>query len=749
MKEEVQTVGDKFRTIGAPDIRHKCLFGIIEKNYDDFFKELFPEFWGLGLSFKDRELYMDTMDKLGYKYSMSMDISGMDLNHNKLLKSLWFKLSDDICEALSRSNYPFKIDNLRKLLTKKYTLAAYCCFKNNELDERTAYINSENRPKSLLGFKEKVKNQNTVCLLRMRDKMFSGQGYTSVLNTSILSFIFAFLKDQYTIQYRGLIAGDDIVLFFKDLKSMYTLFKLVPKYFIFKNQPKLKNHGVGLVLKFLKIGLLEDCRACSTMTYRCPQCGIKICRQLERILDNFYYSHKMLQLPEELRYTFFQMVCYGETQWSNNLQLYDKYINHFAENIDKNKVEQLVQLFNTKAGKKGKMEAKYLELNSLLNKLLGTNENTSFDREHYVDYFILGHKDGHLAKTLTNKRCCSEALNSKLQVTISRLTQPNELMYDMDDRYKVTDDSHLNWDPTAELPKIFLAMENEFKNKLFCCGYSTSKIGGETKVGLLSKGRFDNIYWSKTDTEVFKVTPLSRQAILERLRRNHGMFSFGLSKGIDSLAEDALDQTRFTRLIMFFTNAEVRGLYPLTDLEVLQVYFNGAYHSSDMDSFWLKNFPKDCKYSYHGFFNFNTELDPWYDRKEVKQGRPAYELLLQFKGFIRRFLHNALNQADSPLADLPNCTWGIFSGPPGSLFGDESESGVYNPNSISYCFDCFDSYVDTQHRKMKVALTDEMHQRMLRLLPSLKSEAVLKVHKFLHMTDRDKQEADIDSLNYK
>jgi hypothetical protein len=168
IKEEPQTVKDKARMLGCPSILHKIMVGPVEHNFENLFKEIFPDLWGVGESTIQKENEIDEMIKEnGFTNSITIDVSGLDQSHNSLVKMFWVEVVNRVTEFLKiEGNSMFNPEFIKKALLKKETVLV--C-----RDRR---------------------NTGLTCASTLRNKMASGQGYTTVLNTSLMCFLLSFAK---------------------------------------------------------------------------------------------------------------------------------------------------------------------------------------------------------------------------------------------------------------------------------------------------------------------------------------------------------------------------------------------------------------------------------------------------------------------------------------------------------------------------------------------------------------------------
>jgi hypothetical protein len=311
IKEEVQTIGDKSRMIGSPTILHKILMGPLESNFENLFHDLFPDFWGVGESPSTKEFELNELvKKYACDKSVTLDISGLDQSHNQCVKLFWKKLCDKIYDYLmAEQNSLFNPKSIKKCLMK----------------QKTIIICNDKRDK-----------KKHICITGLVNKMASGQGYTTVLNTSLMCFLMEFLRYKFDLTLAGKISGDDVALITDNDER--TLSNSLG--YVFSKKGANNKGGCGLILKYFRYGPIECISPCSLMAFECPNHGLRLIRQPNRYLSNFFYSQKMLNLPKYLRPTFFATMCIGEQYWAKGYEFFSE-INE-QEMPSKDRVNQLL-----------------------------------------------------------------------------------------------------------------------------------------------------------------------------------------------------------------------------------------------------------------------------------------------------------------------------------------------------------------------------------------------------------------------
>jgi hypothetical protein len=409
IKEEVQDVGDKARALGSPTILHKILMGPLESCFENLFRELFPDFWGVGESTNQKEVELNEIaQRLQADKSITLDISGLDQSHNHCVKMFWRKILDRVVKYLKSgdSNCAFNPESIRKALDKDSTILVY--------------FNKDYKRKKENKYDTDSESQYTI-IIEIFEKMASGQGYTTVLNTSLMCFLMEFIKEEYCMNVGGKISGDDVALVTTNTRDRWAQVLGI----VFSKKGANNKGGVGLVLKYFRYGDLDAISPCSLLAFVCPKHGIRLVRQYHRYIKNFFYSQKMLKVPDCMRFDFFGTICQGERYWSEGYRAFN-IINKWPKPNPKI-VQELAKHFSSSTGKKKKGYLKdgiILEEEKFAKQLFAehdieiTDDITYWDR---YDNFLFREANWLRNETIDSFKkmpvyqCCSDALDDKLR----------------------------------------------------------------------------------------------------------------------------------------------------------------------------------------------------------------------------------------------------------------------------------------------------------------------------------------------
>jgi hypothetical protein len=409
IKEEAQDLGDKARGLGSPTIIHKILMGPLESCFENLFKDLFPDFWGVGESTNQKEVELNEIaKKLHADKSITLDISGLDQSHNRCVKLFWRKVLDRVIDFLknNKTNNAFNPDKIKAALDKNSTILVYYNKDYNRNKENKYDTDSDSQ---------------YTAIIEIIEKMASGQGYTTVLNTSLMCFLMEFIKDEYNMTVGGKISGDDVALVTTNTREKWS--KVLGK--VFSKKGANNKGGVGLVLKYFRYGDLDAISPCSLLAFVCPKHGIRLVRQYHRYLKYFFYSQKMLKMPDYLRFDFFGTICQGERYWSEGYRAFH-IINNWPKPNPKTVID-IANYFSSSTGKKKKFynymgdivsEEKFAKNIFAKHNIDITDDITYWDK---YDNFLFREANWLRNENIRSfvkmpvYQCCSDALDEKLQ----------------------------------------------------------------------------------------------------------------------------------------------------------------------------------------------------------------------------------------------------------------------------------------------------------------------------------------------
>ena len=189
-----------------------------------------------------------------------------------------------------------------------------------------------------------------ICFVRIKDKMASGQPYTTILNTTLMCVSVMYIEKRYHITIGGSISGDDVGLLTN--ADTQTLIKAFQKVFTSPSDRE-KGIGNGLVVKFLRVSEYEtDFQACSTETFRCPKDGFHVIRFLNRLFYETNCSASCSSLNNIEAGELIESIVYTERLSSQGLPFYTPVIDKYQR-----EAERLIS-YGKRIGQKSKLANK-------------------------------------------------------------------------------------------------------------------------------------------------------------------------------------------------------------------------------------------------------------------------------------------------------------------------------------------------------------------------------------------------------
>jgi len=177
----------------------------------------------------------------------------------------------------------------------------------------------------------------------------SGNSDTTLMNTVrmvlYIRYCMYLAGQEINVDYKLLAKGDDFVVLCRHqlknkhvISAFYTVFSPI----FTPNSKTNFYHGLGMILKFLKIGDINDFDFCSTHCFERRDGTVRIMRQLERFISLSPYSESVTKFQNPLDRG---LICYriaeAALQWAEGLPIYDVYYRKMLSFYEKYKYHTL------------------------------------------------------------------------------------------------------------------------------------------------------------------------------------------------------------------------------------------------------------------------------------------------------------------------------------------------------------------------------------------------------------------------
>jgi len=154
----------------------------------------------------------------------------------------------------------------------------------------------------------------------------SGNPDTTLMNTVRMSLYIRFMAKEAGVKARFLAKGDDFAIFCKSYEDANKINEQIEKYWAPKNKYLNEIYGLGLVIKFVKIGGFETFDFCSTnLICDFTTSQFKIVRQWKRIINQGQYSIKALALSTQEKSNYMNDLAVGMSKWDADMPFYRDY----------------------------------------------------------------------------------------------------------------------------------------------------------------------------------------------------------------------------------------------------------------------------------------------------------------------------------------------------------------------------------------------------------------------------------------
>jgi len=337
-KQEVtsELKNPKNRNIASPNEEYKYVMGPVVYRLEQIFKKNFKGY-SSGRNWSEREIIMNLRHKAGFNKLVQGDGSGFDrTQYLELKKACEFRIYQYLAEA----GCVYHVD---EAVFRAQALAGTITYNVRQMNKNGKFIDV-----MLLGRVTKTGTvQSGNC-----DTTFGNTLRMALYNRFIAEELLELDRDSYDLDC----AGDDFALFLPTFvdnddirKAYYTVFRP-----LIKGEDDTIKHGLGQVLKYLKIGDIETCDFCSTETFYSPTTGsYKIIRKIDRFLTLTPWSRKALQMSARDQKLYMSSLAQSNELWIGNLPLLRSY-NRLLENYSQYHTHKFNHSVKKKVGRKKK-----------------------------------------------------------------------------------------------------------------------------------------------------------------------------------------------------------------------------------------------------------------------------------------------------------------------------------------------------------------------------------------------------------
>lgn len=300
----IEKLGDrpKTRAVSMASEAEKKSTGALAFALENFCKKYLKGF-ASGLSFQDKEQFLNIATTKGLTTRMAADFKGWDLG---------VKQGNDAFTYFIKKLIDFGIikDDDVDLIVKHW------CSRYHRVK-----VNHRNKDGTL----------TKLGSLILLDEMFSGSMITLLKNTFNNIFLHMFVIETYIkpSEYMLKCSGDDSECFFPQGTDK----DLIKQSFLKIGTFDLgKDGGLGLLFKFLNVTDISAYNFCQTEAFYCQVCGWKIIRILKNVIIKMMYSRKILQLNREQQVIYMTALYDSVMSWGYGLPIIMEHASHFNYN---------------------------------------------------------------------------------------------------------------------------------------------------------------------------------------------------------------------------------------------------------------------------------------------------------------------------------------------------------------------------------------------------------------------------------
>jgi len=430
-KKEKQEITDpnkypKNRCITGPNEEYKYVMGPVVKRLELIFKKNFKGYTS-GKNWDTKEKLMNQRRLKQLLMTIEGDGSGFDRSQYLRLKEVEFR----IYRYLAEKGYITHVDAetfLQQATKAKVVIEAMThgkVGKYNQQDYLGYYI------------KEGCTQSGNM------DTSFANTLRMCMYNRFIVEELYGLTPEQYDLDT----AGDDFTTYL----PLYTdLERMKECYYKVFSVAKTGVHGLGQILKFMKVGSIEDVDFCSTQTFWSEKMqSYKIIRKLDRMLPLNTWSQKALSMSEGEQRQYMLDLYEANKLWIGRLPIYFE-------------LNELLYAHAMKLrphiGKPKKTPSK---------QILRTNKQHLYENHEEFERLEakIGTDDAYAyVNRISDKNMCEDDfinyLTRKYGVTTSEINETRRLITNM---------QHIDVSQEVHIPQLLMMLDNKKENYDMLC----------------------------------------------------------------------------------------------------------------------------------------------------------------------------------------------------------------------------------------------------------------------------------------
>jgi hypothetical protein len=299
----------KNRCITGPNEEYKYVMGPVVHRLEKIFKKNFKGYCS-GRSWEDRERILNTRHKMGMRQTIQGDGSGFDRTQFFELKFIEMRI------------YAWLADNNKITHVQPHVFLKHALEQFVTIEAKSIIKNGKSTEFYRLG---KVVKEGGVQSGNC-DTTFGNTMRMACYNRFIFEHMLCKDRDAYDLDA----AGDDFGVYVPPDWDIGEIERAYYKVFAGSKSGladwKTAEHGLGQILKFLKVSDIEGTDFCSTETFYCKGCNsYRITRKLDRFLTLTPWSHSALAMSAEEQRSYMHALHDANEMWMKGLPIFTEY----------------------------------------------------------------------------------------------------------------------------------------------------------------------------------------------------------------------------------------------------------------------------------------------------------------------------------------------------------------------------------------------------------------------------------------